>query len=380
MPEPSPVPPRRLGLAVAVGAALVLGAPFIGGLRAAVREAFPGQYVLIVAGGIALAIGGALALAVARIRERRAIRYGALGLAVALGVAYALAFSSGDAEQDAVERFHFVEYGVVALLFYRAWKDAADSSILILPALAGLLVGTLEEWFQWFVPVRVGEVKDIFLNLAAIACGLLFSIALDPPPRFSAALRPGSARRVGLLASVVVLAFGGFFHALHLGHDVHDGDIGTFESRYTPARLFELSAERTARWRTDPPLAWRRLSREDQYMSEALAHVQERNRMWAQGNIPAAWAENRILEKYYAPVLDTPSYVSKTGHRWPAAQREDAGRRTAGARTLDYVSAAYPYDLHQWSPLYYWLVVGALAAACALPAFAGAPRRPPRTP
>ncbi len=41
----------------------------------------------------------------------------------------------------------------------------------------------------------------------------------------------------------------------------------------------------------------------------------------------AAWSENRILEKYYAPVLDTPSYISKTGLRWPAEQRADAEQR-----------------------------------------------------
>ena len=54
-------------------------------------------------------------------------------------------------------------------------------------------------------------------------------------------------------------------------------------------------------------------------MSEGLLHVQERNRRWEAGDIRAAWSENLILEKYYAPVLDTPSYISRTGHRWPAA-------------------------------------------------------------
>ena len=61
-------------------------------------------------------------------------------------------------------------------------------------------------------------------------------------------------------------------------------------------------------------------------MSEGLLHVQERNREWDAGHPGVAWFENRILERYFAPVLDTPSYVSRTGHRWPAGQHDDAQR------------------------------------------------------
>jgi hypothetical protein len=361
---------RRLLPAVVAAVALIVGAPFIAGLRAAVREAFPAHFVLIVVGVMGAAIGVAVLLALVRIRQQRMLRYGAIALALAVGVAYAAAFSSGSAEQDAVERFHFVEYGLVTLLFYRAWKHAADISALALPLLAGVLVGTLEEWFQWFVPVRVGEVKDVFLNLVAIACGLLFSVALDPPARLRWGMTSSSARHTGLLAATVVVAFAAFFHTLHLGYRVHDGEIGTFDSRYSSAELLRLSVERAARWRTEPPVTWRRLSREDQYLTEGLVHVQHRNRMWESGDVAAAWAENRILEKYFQPVLDTPSYVTSTGHRWPPEQREDADRRSAGTRTLNYISDAYPYELYEWPRPYYWAVVITVAGALLVPAAA----------
>ena len=55
--------------------------------------------------------------------------------------------------------------------------------------------------------------------------------------------------------------------------------------------------------------------------------VQERNEQWTANDVVAAWRENRILEKYYGPVLDTPSYVSRTGHRWSPGQRADAEAR-----------------------------------------------------
>jgi hypothetical protein len=109
-------------------------------------------------------------------------------------------------------------------------------------------------------------------------------------------------------------------------------------------------------------------------MSEGLLHVQERNRRWEAGDMRAAWSENLILEKYYPAVLDTPSYISKTGHRWPPRQRADAegrlGSSLAGA--LPYESRADAAEgrhfIRVWSPGAFWIVVtlcvcGILAAS-----------------
>ena len=166
-------------LAIVVSASVVLSAPFVGQIRAALRAAFPGRFVAIVGGAVAVTIGLAVVAALARIRlpraqsrgDRRVVRYGAIAAAVVVGTAYISRFSTGNPEVDAVERVHFVEYGLVTLLFYRAWRTRGDVSSLLLPVLAGLIVGTVEEWLQWFLPVRVGEARDVFLNLAAIACG-----------------------------------------------------------------------------------------------------------------------------------------------------------------------------------------------------------------
>ena len=75
--------------------------------------------------------------------------------------------------------------------------------MFVLPMLAGIAVGTLEEWLQWFIPGRVGDMRDVFLNGVAIVCGLLFSVGVDPPDAGAFALRPGSLRRIGVVATVV---------------------------------------------------------------------------------------------------------------------------------------------------------------------------------
>jgi hypothetical protein len=362
------VRPSRLLLACLVAAGVILSAPFIGQIRSALRSAFPGQWVTIVSAVVGTAAGGAILLALTRIRDRRARRYAAILAALGIGAGYAVLTRTGRPEVDAVERFHFVEYGLVTFLFYRAWRELGDGSIFLLPVLAGLTVGTLEEWFQWFVPVRVGEMKDIFLNGVAIACGLLVSYAIDPPPHITPRLVRSSVRRVCLVASAAVLVFAAFFHVVHLGYAIHDPTIGTFYSRYDTGQLRRLAVDRGERWKRIPPLKLVRVSREDQYMTEGVVHVQRRNEVWAEGNVAEAWAENLILEKYFAPVLDTPSFVSPSGHRWPHAQRADAAARIAALPSHHFVSQAYPYRLFLWPRAVYWTVVLMLAAALAAPA------------
>src|SRR3982751_6078205 len=120
-------------VAIAVSAALVLSAPFIGFVRSWIRATFPGQFVRIIAGAIGLLAAAAVVAALLRIRERRALRYGALVAAVGCAVWYSLSEATGNPDVDVVQRFHFVEYGVIAFLFYRAWRALEDPSIVVLP-------------------------------------------------------------------------------------------------------------------------------------------------------------------------------------------------------------------------------------------------------
>jgi hypothetical protein len=83
--------------------------------------------------------------------------------------------------------------------------------------------------------------------------------------------------------------------------------------------------------------------------------------LWDAGNRLAARHENLILEKYYTPVLDTPSYVSATGHRWPAAQRAEADA-VGSPGFMIYDSDALPYPVFTWPRWLFWFVVGVLAA------------------
>jgi hypothetical protein len=363
MPPPSRLRASRFVLAVVVSAVLVVSAPFIGYIRSWIRTQFPGQFVRIIGGVIALLAIVAIGSAVLRIRERRALRYGAIIAAIVCAVLYSIAKATGNPDVDVVQRFHFVEYGLIAFLFYRGWRALGDPAVIVLPIFAGLIVGTADEWLQWFIPNRVGEMADIFLNGVAIGCGLVFSLGADPPEAFHAQLQPGSLSRIGRLGAAAILAFAVFFHVVHLGYDVRDDEIGMFKSRYSRSTLESLTAAKGEEWRLHPlPLVLQRVSREDQYMTEGVTHVQKRNEQLTANDPVAAWKENRILEKYYTPVLDTPSYVSRTGHRWSPEQRADIASHVSGT-DAGYVSAANPYPIYAWTRGWFWVASIGLAAA-----------------
>lgn len=354
---------RRYAPAVAVALLFILWSPFIGEIRNAISLAFPGQFVAILSVMVGAGLVAAAAGAVVRIRERRLARYGAVALAVLLAVWYGLTFRTGTPEIDAVERFHFLEYGLVGFLFYRASKPAGDPSIFVATLLWGALAGTCEEWVQWLVPRRVGEGRDVALDLYAVACGVIFSVAVDPPAGFAWRLTADARRRLARFAALVVAAFAVFVHLAHLGYEVRDEEVGRFRSSFTRDELLRLKAQRAARWSRDPPRALPLIGKEDFYLTEGGWRVQVRNDLYARRQFYEAWMENRLLEKYFDPFLDLHSFSSGDLHRWPPAQRAEVAGRVTGAPAGAYVSPVG----EQWivvSPTktQFWAGVGVILA------------------
>ena len=325
----------------------------------------PGRFGVVINVLVAGAVAAAASAALVRIGSRRAFRYGALAAAVAVAAVSAVLTATPSASQNAVERFHFVSFGLITFLFYRAVQaDAgeADLSLIGVPVIAALLVAIVDEWFQWFVPGRYGELRDIFLNFAAIASGLLFSLGISPPVRLTPRLRSSSQRVLAATASGFVLALAMFIHAVHLGHAIVDPQIGTFRSRYSEAQLKSLAVDRQSEWRVMPPPAQPpRMAREDQYLAEGVWHIMARNAAW-ENDLRTSWLENQILERYFSPVLDTPSHAAGVS-RWPDAQRRDAEKRVGSVdRMSPFVSAAERHPIWTWSPLACWSIALGLAA------------------
>jgi hypothetical protein len=326
----------RLALAMATAAAIIASAPVVQQAFTAVNGVFPS----IGLAATALPIAVAVLFAGFRIRDRRRLRFAALAISLIGGAVYVVAGAL-----TATETFHFVEYGLLAALFYSAAFPADDGSILMLPVFAAVATGVADEWFQWFVPIRAGELRDILLDAAASVCGVLFAVSLRPPPRLTLRLHRRGAVRVLICAVATLAVLAAFVGTVHVGYEVHDPDIGMFVSRYTSDQLEALSRERAHRWRAEPPVTIHRFGREDQYLSEGLWHVQRRNTAWEHDDLTLAWRENLILEKYFAPVLDVQTYASPTAQRWPAEQRAAAASRP-GVDRRPSASGDYRWPLY----------------------------------
>ena len=70
-----------------------------------------------------------------------------------------------------VERIHFVEYAVLGLLISRAVNVRTLSGIIYICFLV-TLIGLVDEIIQWFLPNRVGDMRDVFMNSVGGLSGL----------------------------------------------------------------------------------------------------------------------------------------------------------------------------------------------------------------
>src|SRR5438128_1096810 len=155
----------RLVTAIAAAAVVVGSSPYVGDVRSALLAAFPSRFPLIIGAAISAVVIVAVLFGLIRIRDkglRLRPGYGGLGwrftgLAVAVGVAmlYARLVATGNLLVDVVEHVHFIEYGLVAWLFYRACLSYADGRAVVWPLLAGTLIGIVDESVQAYIPGRV---------------------------------------------------------------------------------------------------------------------------------------------------------------------------------------------------------------------------------
>ena len=70
-----------------------------------------------------------------------------------------------------VERIHFIEYAVLGLLISRTVDVRTLSGIICTGCLIAL-IGAVDEIIQWFLPNRVGDMRDVFMNSVGGLSGL----------------------------------------------------------------------------------------------------------------------------------------------------------------------------------------------------------------
>ena len=267
------------------------------------------------------------------------------------GVAGAYTYYTFLLGRNPEEALHFIEYGVLGFLLFRALSHRIrDPTVYFSAAMIGCMVGMVDETIQWITPRRFFDYRDIWLNAFS---GLLVQIAIDrglQPRYIKTPIRPYSIQVLCRLAAVLLVFFGfclsntpariewlafkvpsmqylleGDTAMSEYGHRIKDPDIGVFYSRFSGRQLIEFdkrlgrsSAKILNRYRRnedyskflkmytpikDPFTHEARvhLFRRDHYLEVAPKH--RMNADVYQYHITVAYRENQILEKYFGETL-----------------------------------------------------------------------------
>ncbi|MFH0953741.1 MAG: VanZ family protein, partial [Verrucomicrobiota bacterium] len=257
------------------------------------------------------------------------------------------------------ESLHFIEYGVLGALLFRALgHDIRNPAVYLAAALAGSLVGTADEIIQWLTPDRIFDYRDIWLNAyasllaqAAIAGGLRPSfIAMHVgrrSVRWVCALAAAELLLLGLCLSNTPATVGWYTSRIpalaylqskdnvmsEYGYRHVDPAMGTFFSRLTLEELVREDARRAeevARILEEyrGMGAYERFlatyaPQRDPFVHEARVHLFRRDHYlavaWKHRTNPAsyfyhmtvAYRENQIMEKYFGRTLRASAFRLK---------------------------------------------------------------------
>ncbi len=336
-------------------------------------------------------------------RRMRGMPWSRLGAVIALTGVFL--YAALDMMETPAEAVHFVEYGVLGLLVFRALAfRARDPLVYVNAALICALVSVVDEAAQWLTPGRFWDLRDLAHNslasvlaLAALAGG--FRPAYIRPPiapssaRLAAALTAALALSLGLCAANTPAAAARWAervpaiaflldneHAMsEYGYRFDDPDIGRFYSRFDAETIRAIDRVRAEE--VGPIL--RRYSTEDTFTNflrrytpardafahEAMVRLNRRNHYfgvlpkyrfephWYAFHATVAWRENQILERYFSNTLDA------AGERWTDELKEALAEHV---QDRHYVSPAGKHLIHRVTLRQIWTAVLAVLAVCAV--------------
>lgn len=189
-------PRRAWWAAFAWGVVIIASVPVARVLQDAVRASLGRQaYLVVVLVVLALALAAGAWATWRSIGPRAWRRLPWLGVSGAVCAGYV--WHLRHAPEEAL---HFVEYGVLGLLLYRALRSRLpDLAVFPAALLIGTAFGMVDELIQWLVPGRFWDLRDVFVNALAIALAL---VALAGGMRPAELTRRPAARSVRWLCGL----------------------------------------------------------------------------------------------------------------------------------------------------------------------------------
>jgi len=306
--------------------------------------------------GVLFVIITALAVAVIYVfRIRPDSRTSYFWLIAVAGIFFTYTLDLG--KRNPVESVHFILFGVLGILVYRALTHRLnDSSIFFAGVIICGGIGIIDEFIQWMVPSRIWDITDIGLNLLS---AVLVQVAIAKGLRPAFILRGISRGNLRFMCSLTVAATvvlggsilmtpprivwiserTGFLEFLkhndsvmfEYGYLYDDPEAGVFRSRFKPHELKQIDRTRAVEVAkildkfqdeklyslflrvctpiTDPFVHEARvhLFRRDRYFDNALKLGD--NSKWYASCLTIALRENLIMEKYFRSTFKQSNYI-----------------------------------------------------------------------
>ncbi len=254
------------------------------------------------------------------------------------------------------ESVHFIEYGILGLLLYRALVHRfRDRTVFLIALLLGVIVGTVDEIIQWIVPERLFGFGDIALDTVSVGLMLAIVLMAFRPPIIDKSISSSSVRSVCRILLTVLLLFTMCllntpdlvaWYAERIpglaslkqndtvmteyGYRYVDPEIGTFFSRFTIEGIRRQDTERGLeaaqiidRYPSDEQYGdflKRYTPSVDPFVHEARVHVFRRDRYLRTAYQPqdgekrqrhdctVAYREDQILKKYFTRTFSNSRY------------------------------------------------------------------------
>jgi len=209
-----------------------------------------------------------------------------------------------------VERFHLIEYGLLAILICLASQHRDYGYAAYGFGIAAVwFVGMSDELFQWWLPTRVGEWRDVVINIQSGFLGL-FTLGIVQNKSIWRKHPPGKiVVWVLILFGFLSVISGQFILKIHVfGNKNSDSSIGKFNSICTASQLLEAdnqsyisAVDKAGGHQSDSNIT-------DHYLyfyeKEAKEHFDKTLLFIELNRLNEAKSESSILEKYYRPWMN----------------------------------------------------------------------------
>lgn len=257
------------------------------------------------------ALGLYLIYYILRLSEQKYLR---LLLLAFLSYLYAIMFTS--LNQFPAEKFHLIEYGILAFLAFRHFSIKSNTRTAFLKSLSFVsCISVGDEFAQWISPNRVGTIEDVIVNMKSSLLAMAVIALILPVEK----LRERLTRKdiVGLTYYFVVLTLfiTAFITLVHeFGYEIRERNY-YFYSSFPSEKLHELAVyikDNKKDFSNMDMIKALRGEKSDnmkgrqkqlyKFVREASFHIYERDNAVEKKKYDKAVNESEIIDKYYYPV------------------------------------------------------------------------------